>query len=138
MVEDRVPAQTRTQALSAHWRGHAFLFDTKRLPAYNASAGFCLLLIFVALEGILGPRLWLFHWIGLPLPPTWIRVPILLGVSLLLVRFVAGEPVRSGPRVRTLPPAHILRRPGPGGAGSVPRTGCPSGPRSAWAGRSSR
>lgn len=90
MVEDSMPSRGRAQALRAHWRGHAFLFDRKSAPAYGASAGFRLLLIFVALEGVLGPRLWLFHWIGLPLPPTWIRVPILLGVSLLLVRFVAG------------------------------------------------
>jgi membrane protease YdiL (CAAX protease family) len=90
MVEDSVPARARTQTLSAHWRGHAFLFDRKSAPAYGAPAGLRLLLIFAAMEGILGPRLSLFHWLRLPIPPTWVRVPILLGVSLLLVRFVAG------------------------------------------------
>jgi membrane protease YdiL (CAAX protease family) len=90
MIENNVPARGWTQSLSAHWRGHAFLFDAKSLPAYSASAGVRLLLIFIALEGILGPRLALFQWLRMPIPPFWLRVPILLCVSLLLVRFVAG------------------------------------------------
>jgi membrane protease YdiL (CAAX protease family) len=49
-----------------------------------------LLLIFLVLEGVIGPRLSLFTWLRLPLPPVWLRVPILLGLALLLVRLVAG------------------------------------------------
>jgi hypothetical protein len=74
---------------SAHWRGHLFLFDKKTAPAYDARAGFRLLLIFLALEGVIGPRLSLFKWLHLPPPPLWLRVPVLLCVALLLVRFVA-------------------------------------------------
>ena len=65
-------------------------FSQARAPAYDASAGLRLLLIFSILEGVIGPRLSLFGWLQLPLPPSWLRVPILLGFALLLVRFVAG------------------------------------------------
>jgi CAAX protease family protein len=76
--------------LSVHWRGHALRFEPRCAPAYQAPAGLRLLLIFLLLEGVLGPRLSLLAWLGLPVPPVWVRVPILLGVSLLSVRFVAG------------------------------------------------
>jgi membrane protease YdiL (CAAX protease family) len=75
--------------LNVHWRGHAFLFEKKRPPTYSATGGLRLLLIFLVLEGVIGPRLSLFSWLKLPLPPVWLRVPILLGLALLLVRFVA-------------------------------------------------
>jgi CAAX protease family protein len=78
------------QVLNVHWRGHAFLFEKKRLPTYSATGGLRLLLIFLVLEGVIGPRLALFSLLQLPLPPVWLRVPILLGLALLLVRFVAG------------------------------------------------
>lgn len=73
-----------------HWRGHAFLFAKRPAPTYGRSAGLRLLLIFFLLEGVIGPRLSLFSWLHLPLPPLWLRVPLLLGLALLLVRFVAG------------------------------------------------
>jgi CAAX protease family protein len=75
--------------LNVHWRGHAFLFEKKGPPTYSATGGLRLLLIFLVLEGVIGPRLSLFSWLKLPLPPVWLRVPILLGLALLLVRFVA-------------------------------------------------
>jgi membrane protease YdiL (CAAX protease family) len=75
--------------MSIHWKGHALLFDRKRLPTYDASAGVRLLLLFVFLEWIIGPRLTLFSFLHLPLPPFWIRIPALLALALLLVRFVA-------------------------------------------------
>ena len=90
MVRLSVSARVRAQELSVHWRGHAFLFEKNRAPTYDASAGLRLLLIFFALEGVIGPRLSLVSWLQLPLPPLWLRVPILLGFALLLVRFVAG------------------------------------------------
>ena len=74
---------------SIHWRGHVFLFDRKRAPAYDAAAGLRLLLIFVLLEFVLGPRLSLFQYLGVPIPPFWVRIPVFLGLALLLVRFVA-------------------------------------------------
>jgi hypothetical protein len=90
MVEHDVSAGVRAQELNVHWRGHAFLFEKKRSSTYGAAGGLRLLLIFFALEGVIGPRLSLFSWLRLPLPPVWLRVPILLGLALLLVRFVAG------------------------------------------------
>jgi uncharacterized protein len=76
--------------LSVHWRGHALLFEPRCAPQYSAPAGLRLLLIFLLLEGVLGPRLSLLAWLRLPAPPLWVRVPILLAVSLLSVRYVAG------------------------------------------------
>ena len=81
-VEHDVPAGVRPHGLNVHWRGHAFLFEKKRSPTYGATGGLRLLLIFFALEGVIGPRLSLFSWIHLPLPPVWLRVPILLALAL--------------------------------------------------------
>ena len=75
--------------LSVHWRGHVFRFGAKALPTYDASAGLRLLLIVLLLEVVIGPRLWLFAFLGLPIPPSWLRVPLLLGAALLLVRLFA-------------------------------------------------
>lgn len=80
----------RVSKLSFHWRGHAFLFEKKGTPTYDASVGFRLLLIFIVLEGVIGPRLSLLGWLHFPLPPFWVRVPMLLVFALLLVRFAAG------------------------------------------------
>jgi len=74
---------------SIHWRGHVLLFDRKRVPTYDARAGVRLLLIFVLLEGVVGPRLSLFSFFDLPLPPFWVRISALLAIALVLVRFVA-------------------------------------------------
>ena len=73
-----------------HWRGHAFLFGSRRVSAYSESTGRRLLLIFLILEGVVGPRLSLFKWLHLSPPADWIRIPILLAIALLLVRYVAG------------------------------------------------
>ena len=73
-----------------HWRGHALLFEKRPEPTYDASAGLRLLLIFCLLEGMIGPRLWLFDWLRVPAPPAWLRAPVLLGAALILVRRVAG------------------------------------------------
>jgi membrane protease YdiL (CAAX protease family) len=79
------------QWLGRHFQGHVFLFEAKRpLPIYDSSAGLRLLLIFILLEGVIGPRLPLFRVFGLPLPPTWLRVPVLLVLAMVLVRFFAG------------------------------------------------
>ena len=78
------------QSFGAYWKGHAFLFEKRGPPTYSAPARFRLLLIFLVLEGVVGPRLELFGWLHIPLPPVWLRVPLLLGVALLLVRFFAN------------------------------------------------
>src|SRR5437867_2651106 len=93
MTEDDASVRSRARRLGIHWRGHLFLFEKKSEPAYDASAGLRLLLIVFALEGVIGPRLSLLSWLRLPLPPFWLRVPILLGFALLLIRFVGGVPL---------------------------------------------
>lgn len=83
----------RGHGLGPHWKGHAFLFDRRVNPVYDAAAGRRLLLVFVVLEAIIGPRLSLFGWLHLPMPPVWLRVPVLMSTALLLVRFVAKLPL---------------------------------------------
>ena len=88
-MEPAESARTCGQDRSIHWRGHALLFGRKRAPSFDAAAGVRLLLIFVLLEGVIGPRLSLFSFLHLSDPPFWIRIPVLLGFALLLVQFVA-------------------------------------------------
>ena len=73
-----------------HWRGHLFQFEKHPAPAYSPAHGLRLLVIFVALELLIGPRLWLFSTLRLPVPPVWLRIPIMLALTVLLVRFAAG------------------------------------------------
>ena len=76
--------------LSVHWRGHVFQFGAKTSPTHHPTAGLRLLLIVFLLEAVVGPRLWLFTLLGLPLPPPWLRVSLLMGAALMLVRLFAG------------------------------------------------
>jgi uncharacterized protein len=76
--------------LRDHWRGHLLLFDARRTADLAPSAGLKLLLVFVLLEGVLGPRLWLFDALGIAQPAAAIRVAALLALALLLVRTFAG------------------------------------------------
>jgi uncharacterized protein len=79
------------QWLGRHFKGYVFLFGARRpLPVYDSSAGLRLLIIFILLEGVLGPRLALFRIFGLPLPPAWLRVPTLLTLAMILIRAFAG------------------------------------------------
>jgi membrane protease YdiL (CAAX protease family) len=75
--------------LSSHWRGHFLLFDRKERRALDAKAALRLLIVFVVLEGLLGPRFELLKILGLPDPPAWLRIAILLVLALLPVRFFA-------------------------------------------------
>ncbi len=77
------------ERLGPHLRGHAFLFEAKPEAAYGSSSGLRLLLVFLLLEGVLGPRLSLLSLLRVPIPPSWLRVPVLLGFALMLVRFFA-------------------------------------------------
>ncbi|HQR08329.1 MAG TPA: CPBP family intramembrane metalloprotease [Gemmatales bacterium] len=76
--------------LGRHLKGHLFLFDSKPSPGLSSSSGLRLLLIFLLLEAVLGPRLSLLDRLGFPSPAAWVRVPVLLGLASLLVRFFAG------------------------------------------------
>lgn len=75
--------------LRSFWGGHLFQFGEQPLPAYDSKAGIRLLLIFLLLEGVVGPRLAFLQWLGIPVPVATIRVPILFLLSLVLVRFLA-------------------------------------------------
>jgi membrane protease YdiL (CAAX protease family) len=81
---------TPAARLGSHLRGHALLFEARARHAYDPRAGVRLLLVFAVLELIVGPRLLLFTRLGLPVPPLWIRVPVLLALALALVRYFAG------------------------------------------------
>jgi membrane protease YdiL (CAAX protease family) len=72
-----------------HWRGHAFLFNRSRVATYGESTGRRLLLIFVILEGVIGPRLSLFNLLHVRVPAAWVRIPVLLLLALVLVRYFA-------------------------------------------------
>jgi len=90
-------ADSRLARLSPHLRGHLLFFDGKPWPALDSATTTRLLLIYVFLEAVLGPRLSILQWFHLPPLPPWIFVPALFVVALLLVRFVAGlEPARIG------------------------------------------
>jgi CAAX protease family protein len=83
--------------IGPHLKGHILLFDRKTPTSVDAPTALRLLLVFFFLEGVLGPRLHILHWLHLPDAPRWIRMPALIAVALLLVRFVAGlSPARLG------------------------------------------
>jgi CAAX protease family protein len=75
--------------LSAHWRGHLLLFGPKDPPALGVKPARRLLVAFVILEGLLGPRLELLKILGLAQPPAWVRIALLMALALLMARFLA-------------------------------------------------
>jgi membrane protease YdiL (CAAX protease family) len=75
---------------ASHWRGHLLLFDARPRAAYPAAAGVRLILAFLLLEAVIGPRFHVLSWLGLPQPEPWIRVAALLALALVLVRLFAG------------------------------------------------
>src|SRR3984893_11808357 len=89
-MQDHMKRQPWVKRLGRHLGGHLFLFEARRPAAYDSAAGLRLLLIFILLEGVIGPRLLLFSLFGLPLPPAWLRVLALLVLAIVLVRFFAG------------------------------------------------
>ena len=66
-------------------RGHLLLFDRREGPGYSSATGLRLLVIFVLLELVLGPRVPALAWLGVA-PPAWLRVTVLLALSLLAAR----------------------------------------------------
>ena len=76
-----------------HWRGHLLLFDAKSRAAYPARAGLLLIVSFLLLEALIGPRFHLLTVLGVAQPEAWVRVPVLLALAMLLVRFVARLPL---------------------------------------------
>ena len=89
MTQPHFSLRTQLQRLGPHLRGHVFLFEPKPPPGYDSSSGLRLLLIFLVLEFLIGPRLSLLNWLSLPVPPAWLAIPALLSLALLSVRFFA-------------------------------------------------
>jgi membrane protease YdiL (CAAX protease family) len=79
--------------VAPHWRGHLLLFEPGPRPAYAPAAGIRLLIVFVMLEWLVGPRLHLFAWLGWRAPEPLLRVALLLAAALLLARFFARVPL---------------------------------------------
>jgi membrane protease YdiL (CAAX protease family) len=93
----RNPAESRLSRISPHLRGHLLYFDGRPPTSLDWPAAARLLLVYVLLEGLIGPRLSIFRWLHLPAPAIWIRVPALIALALLLVRWLAGlNPARIG------------------------------------------
>lgn len=90
MTPDRVSTPSRSGGLAAHLKGHVLLFDQRPPSSISNTASLRLLLIFALLEWVIGPRLSLLTLAGMPLPPLWLRAPLLLVLALALVRFFAG------------------------------------------------
>ena len=80
--------------LSSHWRGHLLLFERRAFPAPEPKTALRLLLAFVVLEGLIGPRFELAKVLGLPQPPAALRIALLFVLALALVRFFARYPWR--------------------------------------------
>jgi membrane protease YdiL (CAAX protease family) len=70
-------------------RGHLLLFDQREAPAHSSATGLRLLVIFAVLELVVGARAHLFSWFGVT-PERWLRVPLLLILSVLAARFLAS------------------------------------------------
>jgi membrane protease YdiL (CAAX protease family) len=79
---------SQTRRLGPFFRGHILGFERRGAPAYSSTTGFRLLVIFLVLEFVSGPRIPVLTWLGLA-PPVWLRVPILLAISVLAVRLWA-------------------------------------------------
>lgn len=82
------PASTGAR-IPRHLRGHFLLFDAKPRASYPSGTGLRLLIAFLVLEAVIGPRFHLFTLLGLPQPAPWIRVVALLALALALVKLFA-------------------------------------------------
>ncbi len=71
-------------------RGHLLRFGRRKHPAYSSASGVRLLLIFVTLELVLGPRLSLLPRLGAPMPASWLSLPLLFLGALVAARTFAG------------------------------------------------
>lgn len=74
----------------SYWAGHILQFEPKSSTVYDSIAGAKLLILFFIMEGILGPRLALASWLGIPVLDVTIRIPLLLLLALILIRSFAG------------------------------------------------
>jgi len=74
----------------SYWAGHLLQFDSQPSEKYSSAAGTRLLVVFIVMEFLLGPRLAVAEWFGIPIPDLITRVPALLLLALMLTRSIAG------------------------------------------------
>ena len=79
---------SQTRRLGPVLRGHILDFERREAPAYSSTTGVRLLVIFMVLEFIVGPRIPILTWLGLT-APAWLTVPLLLATSALAARLWA-------------------------------------------------
>jgi uncharacterized protein len=99
LFHQRLTTESRLSRLSPHLRGHLFYFDGKPATHCDASTAARLVLVYLILEVLVGPRLSILEWLHLSLPSVWIRVSALIVLALLLVRWLArAKPAQIGLR----------------------------------------
>jgi len=90
------------RSLVPHLQGHVLRFDPAPRETYSPASGRRLLLTVALVDGLLGPRLHLSRFLGLPPVPAWLRVALLLTLVLALVRWFASvRPAQIGLRAWT-------------------------------------
>jgi membrane protease YdiL (CAAX protease family) len=77
---------------SAAWQGHILRFGRAPGPPWDAATGLRVLACVLLLEVLIGPRFGVLAWLGVPIPPPAVRVPLLLAVALVLLRGFAHVP----------------------------------------------
>lgn len=73
----------KTRRISPLLRGYLLLFDQAGPPAFSQSTGLRLLLIFVVLEFVIGPRAGILTWFRIAAPPVWMRIAVMLTLTWL-------------------------------------------------------
>ena len=90
-------------------RGYLLLFERREPPAYSAATGLGLLLVFICLEYVVGPRAHILHLRGVTPPPTWARVIAMSALAILLAAAVRATPAMIGlPRWSEWTPSETL------------------------------
>lgn len=80
----------RARRIGPMLRGHLLLYERRDAPSYAAWSGLLLLLIVLALELLIGPRMESLAGFGLQLPQAGLRTLALLVLALALVKLAAG------------------------------------------------
>jgi uncharacterized protein len=80
-----------TSGLNAFLKGYLLLFDWREAPAYSAATGGALLVVFVVLEYLVGPRTHILDWLGLAQPPAWGRIVALSTIAVLGTLLVGAK-----------------------------------------------
>jgi membrane protease YdiL (CAAX protease family) len=86
-------------ALARHLKGHVLFFDAPETPGYGPATGLRMLLIFLLMEIVIGPRWGVFGLHPIPRLAGWIRILLTIVLTLALVtRFARLSPRQIGLR----------------------------------------